>query len=118
MDKVAFSLSFSIDASAAACSYALKDRATDTVIDERHSFLNHARMTIPFCRAPSTFALVLRKNDTSGWGSNRVSVVLADGSVLLTESLAAGVTEKEKEHQSRTAPPGEWRRRRSTVEGI
>ena len=93
--KVGFSLSFSIDASAAACSYALKDRATDTVIDERHSFLNHARMTIPFCRSPSTFALVLRKNDTSGWGSNRVSVVLADGSVLLTESLAAGVTEKE-----------------------
>ena len=94
-DKVGFSLSFSIDASAAACSYALKDRATDTVIDERRSFLNHARMTIPFCRSPSTFALVLRKNDTSGWGSNRVSVVLADGSVLLTESLAAGVTEKE-----------------------
>ena len=93
-DSVAFSLHFQFEARPEACGYALKDRATGGVVDERASFRRFEELTIPFCRPAASFLLVLRKGDAAGWGGNRASVVLADGTVLLTESLAAGETEK------------------------
>lgn len=93
-NMVAFSLHFLFESQQETCGYALKEGATGSMIDERDSFRGFEEMTIPFCRPASTFLLVLRKQDEEGWGGNRVSVVLADGTTLLTESLAAGVTEK------------------------
>lgn len=76
---VAFSLHFQFEARPEACGYALKDRATGGVVDERASFRRFEELTIPFCRPAASFLLVLRKGDAAGWGGNRASVVLADG---------------------------------------
>ena len=94
-DHVFFTLIFEFGSDAASCSYQLKDRATGSIVDYRDAFINDYTLTIPMCRAATTYSLVLKKTDTSGWGSNNVKVQLADGSILLTESLAAGAAEKE-----------------------
>ncbi|CBK21360.2 uncharacterized protein [Blastocystis hominis] len=47
------------------------------------------------CRPATTYALVLKKQGTGGWGNSKATVKLADGRTLLSESLAAGATEKE-----------------------
>ena len=94
-DHVFFTLIFEFGSDATTCSYQLKDRATGTVVDFRNSFINDYTLTIPMCREATTYNLVLKKTDTTGWGSNKVKVQLADGSILLTESLATGSAEKE-----------------------
>lgn len=94
-DKISFTLEFTLSSGASTCSYELKDMATGTVVDYRDSLIDYSTMTVPMCSSATTYTLVLKKTTTAGWGSNHVSVKLADGTTLLTESLAAGVTSKE-----------------------
>ena len=94
-DKIAFTLEFYLETGANACSFELKDLATGTIVESRPNLINWMTFTIPMCREATTYALVLKHTGTSGWGANRVYVKLADGTTLLSESLAAGVSSKE-----------------------
>ena len=94
-DMVSFTIQLIFESGASACSFQLKDRSTGDVVEERSNFADSTTLSIPMCRAATTYSLVLKKTDTSGWGSNKAVVLLADGHTLLSESLAAGVTEKE-----------------------
>lgn len=94
-DKIAFTLEFHLETGANYCSFELKDLATGSIVESRPNLINWMTFTIPMCREATSYALVLKHTGTSGWGANRVYVKLADGTVLLSESLAAGVTSKE-----------------------
>ena len=94
-DKTQFSLLFHLESGADKLSFDLKEVASGQVVESRPRLASYSTITIPMCHTAGKYSLVLKKTDTTGWGANRVSVVLTDGAVLLTESLAAGVTEKE-----------------------
>ena len=94
-DVVSFSIELTFETGASTCSFVLKDRSTGEELEERSNFADYSTISIPMCRAATTYALVLKKEGTSGWGNNKATVKLADGRVLLSESLAAGVSEKE-----------------------
>ena len=94
-DMVSFSLVFTLESGASLCSFDLKDLTSGDIVESRPYLIDYQTFTIPMCRTAGKYALILKKSDTSGWGSNRVTVRLADGAELLTESLAAGVTSKE-----------------------
>ena len=94
-DMISFTLIFEFGSGATSCSYQLLDRTTSQVVDSRSSFINDYTLSIPMCRPATTYLIRLMKTDTSGWGSNNVKVQLADGSILLTESLASGYYEKD-----------------------
>ena len=94
-DKVAFTLEFQMESGATSCSYQLIDQSNMQVVSSRTSFINYYTLSIPMCEHATTYKIKLSKTDTTGWGSNKVIVKLADGTPLLSESLAAGVTSKE-----------------------
>ena len=94
-DKTQFSLVFHLESGADKLSFDLKDLTSGQIVETRPRLASYSTFTIPMCHAAGKYALVLKKTDTTGWGANRVNVVLADGAILLTESLAAGVTSKE-----------------------
>ena len=94
-ELVSFSLEFFLESGANKCSFNLKDLTTSEIIESRSSMIEYQTFTIPMCRSAGKYGLILKKTDKTGWGSNRVTVRLADGSELLTESLAAGQTEKQ-----------------------
>ena len=94
-DMVSFSIELTFETGASTCSFVLKDRSTGEELEERSNFADYSTISIPMCRPATTYALVLKKTGTSGWGNNKATVKLADGRTLLSESLAAGATEKE-----------------------
>ena len=94
-DMVSFSIELTFETGASTCSFVLKDRATGEELEERSNFADYSSLSIPMCRPATTYALVLKKQGTGGWGNNKATVKLADGRTLLSESLAAGATEKE-----------------------
>ena len=94
-EMVQFSLVFYLESGAEKLSFDLKDLTSGEVVETRPRLVSYSTFTIPMCRVAQKYGLVLKKTDTTGWGANRVSVILSDGTTLLTESLAAGVTSKE-----------------------
>ena len=94
-DMVSFSIELTFETGASTCSFVLKDRSTGEELEERSNFADYSTISIPMCRPATTYSLVLKKAGTSGWGNNKATVKLADGRTLLSESLAAGATEKE-----------------------
>ena len=94
-DKVFFTLEFDIVSDGSMCSFDLIDQETMQTVQSRSSFTNNNVLSIPMCEHATTYKIRLSKSNTSGWGSNKVTVKLADGTPLLVESLAAGVTSKE-----------------------
>ena len=94
-DKVNFSLEFVMTEGASSCSFDLKDLATGEIVTSRTSLFSQMTFTVPMCAAATTYALVLKHATTAGWGSSKANVYLADGTLLLSESLAAGVSSKE-----------------------
>ena len=94
-DKIAFTLEFVFDSSDGGnCAFELKDLSNDQIVASRTKFVNWNTLSIPMCQHATTYGLILKKNDNTGWGSNYVNVKLVDGSILLKESLAAGATQK------------------------
>ena len=94
-DKIAFTLEFVFSsADGENCGFELKDLSNDQIVASRAKFVNWNTLSIPMCQHATTYGLILKKNDNSGWGSNYVNVKLVDGSVLLKESLAAGAMQK------------------------
>ena len=94
-DKIAFTLEFVFDSSDGGnCGFELKDLSNDQIVASRAKFVNWNTLSIPMCQHATTYGLILKKNDNTGWGSNYVNVKLVDGSILLKESLAAGATQK------------------------
>ena len=94
-DKINFSLEFVMAEGASACSFDLKDLSTGEIVTSRTSLFSQMTFTVPMCSRATTYALVLKHTSTSGWGSSKANVYLADGTLLLSESLAAGVSSKE-----------------------
>ena len=94
-DKIAFTLEFVMEGGGDECSFDLKDLSNDQIVVSRTKFANWNTLSLPMCQHATTYGLILKKTDTSGWGSNYVNVKLMDGTLLLKESLAAGVTQKE-----------------------
>ena len=102
-DMVSFTIELTFESGASTCSFVLKDRTTGEELEERSNFADYSTISIPMCRPATTYALVLKKTGTSGWGNNKATVKLADGRTLLSESLAAGATEKEYNFNERSS---------------
>ena len=94
-DKINFSLEFVMMEGASSCSFDVKDLSTGEIVASRTSLFSQMTFTIPMCAKATTYALVLKHATNAGWGSSKANVYLADGTLLLSESLAAGVTSKE-----------------------
>ena len=107
-DKIAFTLEFVMEGGGDACSFELKDLSNDQIVASRTKFANWNTLSLPMCQHATTYGLILKKTDTSGWGSNYVNVKLVDGTLLLKESLAAGSAEKEYQFNPAYAVAPKW----------
>ena len=107
-DKIAFTLEFVMEGGGDACSFELKDLSNDQIVASRTKFANWNTLSLPMCQHATTYGLILKKTDTSGWGSNYVNVKLVDGTLLLKESLAAGTNQKEYQFNPAYAVAPKW----------
>ena len=107
-DKIAFTLEFVMEGGGDACSFELKDLSNDQIVASRTKFANWNTLSLPMCQHATTYGLILKKTDYGGWGSNYVNVKLVDGTLLLKESLAAGVMQKEYSFNPAYAVAPKW----------
>jgi hypothetical protein len=93
-DKVSFTLEVELKTGATLCSFDLLNAAGD-IVTSRDTLYDNTPFTIPMCEAATTYTLRLKKTNTAGWGENKINVRLADGTLLMSEALAAGSTQKD-----------------------
>ena len=106
-DLIGFSLVVHLDNNGERLAFDLKELSTGEIVESRAGLVSYQDFTIPMCRAAGHYGLILKKfaitgePDSTGWGASYVTIRLADGSVLLTESLAAGQSEKQYSFNAR-----------------
>ena len=107
-DKIAFTLEFVMEGGGSECSFELKDLSNDQIVASRTKFANWNTLSLPMCQHATTYGLILKKTNYGGWGSNYVNIKLMDGTLLLKESLAAGVMQKEYQFNPAYAVVPKW----------
>lgn len=94
-ENISFTLELKLYSGASRCSFELIDQSTGDIVEMRNKLVDYSSFTIPMCRKATVYTLKLKHTTTDGWGNNKINVKLADGTTLLSESLASGVTQKE-----------------------
>ncbi|KAK8805571.1 hypothetical protein WA158_002227 [Blastocystis sp. Blastoise] len=92
--NVLFGLKFVFEGAAIEASWTLKDPITNTVIQTETSSISWATMQFNFCKPAQVYNLILGDTANDGWGAGYYNLVLEDGTVLSTGSVAYGESPK------------------------